>query len=142
VRRRAARPAGDAPASPGQLAAGGALARAGAPPDAGVLSAAGAGCGAPDDARRPLAWVRDVIEALPGTYREAVRLSELDGLSGREVAERLGLSVSGAKSRVQRGRALVKQALDACCRFDFDRRGNLLGWERRAQAPPCGDCGG
>lgn len=88
-----------------------------------------------------LAWVGDVIDALPETYREAVRLSELEGLSGRAVAERLGLSVSGAKSRIQRGRALVKQALLDCCRFDFDRRGNLLGWEKRPETPPCGDCG-
>jgi RNA polymerase sigma-70 factor (ECF subfamily) len=71
-----------------------------------------------------------------------VRLAELEGLSGPQVAARLGLSVSGAKSRVQRGRALVKQALDACCRFEFDRRGKRLGWERRDEAPPCGDCCG
>jgi RNA polymerase sigma-70 factor (ECF subfamily) len=94
---------------------------------------------------RPLAWVADAIDALPETYREAVRLSELEGLTGAQVAERLGLTVSGAKSRVQRGRALLKQALDACCRFEFDRRGNLLDWERRGRTRPCGDsgdCGG
>jgi RNA polymerase sigma-70 factor (ECF subfamily) len=125
ARRRAARPERDGDAGEAALH--------GTPSDDEAPGAADA---------RPLAWVADAIDALPGTYREAVRLAELEGLSGGQVAERLGLSLSAAKSRVQRGRALLRQALDACCRFDFDRRGNLLGWERRDEAPPCGDCGG
>jgi len=47
-------------------------------------------------------------------------------VSGTELAERLGLSVSGAKSRVQRGREQLKQALLDCCQFEFDRRGRVI----------------
>jgi hypothetical protein len=34
-------------------------------------------------------------------------------------AARLGLATSGMKSRVQRGRAKLKELLDACCEVEF-----------------------
>ena len=72
-----------------------------------------------------------MIESLPEHYREALMLSEIDGLTQKEVAERLSLSVSGAKSRVQRGRAMVKDMLFDCCKFEFDHRGNVMDYERK-----------
>ena len=72
------------------------------------------------------AWLAAMIEQLPDTYRDAVRMVELEGLSQVEVARRLGLSVSGAKSRVQRGRAELRRILDRCCHVELDRRGNVL----------------
>jgi RNA polymerase sigma-70 factor (ECF subfamily) len=85
-------------------------------------------------------WQEELVSQLPETYREAIRLAELEGLTQHEIAERLGLSLSGAKSRVQRARALLKQALEACCRFEFDRRGNLLDVEPKPGRPVCRDC--
>jgi RNA polymerase sigma-70 factor (ECF subfamily) len=85
-------------------------------------------------------WQEELVSQLPEMYREAIRLAELEGLTQHEIAERLGLSLSGAKSRVQRGRALLKQALEACCRFEFDRRGNLLDVEPKPGRPVCRDC--
>lgn len=73
---------------------------------------------------------------LPEPYREAVMLSEIEGLTQQHVADRLGLSLSGAKSRVQRGRAKIKQMLLDCCNFEFDSKGTVIDYERRA---PC-DC--
>ena len=72
-----------------------------------------------------------MVENLPAIYRDAVMLSEIEGLTQKEVAEKLGLSVSGAKSRIQRGRALLKDTLLACCHFDFDHRGSMIGYESR-----------
>jgi RNA polymerase sigma-70 factor (ECF subfamily) len=66
---------------------------------------------------------RRMIYSLPEPYREAVVLTELEGLTQQALANRLGISLSGAKSRVQRGRAQLKQMLDECCTFEFDRRG-------------------
>jgi RNA polymerase sigma-70 factor (ECF subfamily) len=71
-------------------------------------------------------WLPAAIENLPNRYRDAVRLYELQGVSQAEIAERLGISLSGAKSRVQRGREKLKQVLERCCRFDLDRCGNVL----------------
>jgi RNA polymerase sigma-70 factor (ECF subfamily) len=78
-------------------------------------------------------WLPAMIEELPETHREAVRLFELEGVPQAEIARRLGISVSGAKSRVQRGREQLKQALDRCCQIDLDRRGNVLGYRPRRQ---------
>jgi RNA polymerase sigma-70 factor (ECF subfamily) len=83
---------------------------------------------------------RRMIYSLPEPYREAVVLTELDGLTQQELANRLSISLSGAKSRVQRGRAQLKQMLDECCTFEFDRRGKVIGCEPRAKAG-CDECG-
>jgi len=65
-----------------------------------------------------------MIEQLPEKYRVAIRLSEVEGAQ-QDVADRLGLSLSGAKSRIQRGRLLLKGVLVQCCTFHRDRRGNF-----------------
>ena len=82
---------------------------------------------------------RRMIYSLPDPYREAVILTELDGLTQQELATRLGISLSGAKSRVQRGRAQLKQMLDECCTFEFDRRGKVIGCEPRPKGG-CEEC--
>ena len=68
-------------------------------------------------------------------------MAEIDGLSQWEVADRLGLSLSGAKSRIQRDRARLKDALDRCCHFEFDRRGNMMDYQPRPDRTACRDCG-
>lgn len=83
-------------------------------------------------------WLAPFVAALPETYREAVRLSELEGLPQREVAARLGLSLSGAKSRVQRGRALLRGLLEACCAMERDALGRVVGYTPRGDG--CDGC--
>jgi RNA polymerase sigma-70 factor, ECF subfamily len=70
--------------------------------------------------------IREVVQALPEPYRQALLLTEYQGLSQQEMAETLGISLSGAKSRVQRARQKVKDILLACCHFEFDLRGTLF----------------
>jgi len=82
---------------------------------------------------------RRMIYSLPEPYREAVLLTELDGLTQQALADRLGISLSGAKSRVQRGRSQLKQMLDECCTFEFDRRGKVIDCTPRAKAG-CKEC--
>lgn len=78
------------------------------------------------------------LEELPEAYREPVRLAELEGLPLAKIALRSGLSLTAVKSRVRRGRAMLKKKLQACCRFEFDRHGRVIGWERRQPARcPC-----
>lgn len=73
-----------------------------------------------------MASFRGMIEALPDGYREAVILADLEEVPHKEVAERLGLSLSATKSRILRGRAMLRDSLDACCRFERDRRGSVI----------------
>ena len=83
-------------------------------------------------------WWRDwgkcvvpMMKHLPDAYREALLLSEINGLPLKEVAAQLGLSLPGAKSRVQRGRVKLKQLYLDCCEIEFDRRGNPISWSAK-----------
>ncbi len=67
-----------------------------------------------------------IIPRLPDKYREALELSELKGMSQKQLSEKLGISYSGAKSRVQRGRELVKEMMNSCCKIEADRYGNIV----------------
>jgi RNA polymerase sigma factor (sigma-70 family) len=51
------------------------------------------------------------IVALPRMYREVVILRDLEGLSAEEAADAIGISVEALKSRLHRGRHLIRQAL-------------------------------
>ncbi len=82
--------------------------------------------------------LKPMLESLPVPYRDALKLSELDGLKQKQVAARLGLSLSGAKSRIQRGRAMILELLTDCCHFELDHRGTMVGYEPRNA--DCTDC--
>lgn len=75
-----------------------------------------------------LPCIRAMVLALPEQDRQALILTEYQGLTQKELGERLGLSFSGAKSRVQRAREKLKQELLACCHFELDRRGHILDY--------------
>jgi RNA polymerase sigma-70 factor, ECF subfamily len=72
--------------------------------------------------------VLPMIEKLPEGYREAILLSDIDDLPLKEVAQRLNLSLPGAKSRVQRGREKLKNLFLDCCHIKFDCRGKPIDW--------------
>ena len=80
--------------------------------------------------RRELAGcLRPMIERLSGEYRQAVILVDLEGLVQQEAAAQLGLSLSGMKSRVQRGRRQLKEMLEACCTIELDRRRGVADYD-------------
>jgi RNA polymerase sigma-70 factor, ECF subfamily len=55
------------------------------------------------------------IQMLPKKYKDAFIMSELQGMPQKEVAEKLGISLSGAKSRVQRAREKLREEVLKCC---------------------------
>jgi RNA polymerase sigma-70 factor (ECF subfamily) len=75
--------------------------------------------------------LKDMIAELPETDRQALLLTEFQGMSQKELAERMGLSLSGAKSRVQRARQKLRDMLLACCHFELDRRGLIMEYYAR-----------
>ena len=85
-------------------------------------------------------WMDEMIRSLPDGYREAVQMAEIDGRSQQYVADQLGLSLSGAKSRIQRGRAMLKDVLDQCCSFELDSRGQVMGCDPKPNRSVCRDC--
>ena len=81
--------------------------------------------------------VRPLMQELPPPYREALTLVEFDGVPQVEVASRLGISVSGMKSRVQRGRSMLRDGLLACCEISRSATGGVLDFAPR----PATSCG-
>jgi RNA polymerase sigma-70 factor, ECF subfamily len=79
-----------------------------------------------------------LIERLPASYRQALMLTELDDVTQAEAAARLGLSVSGMKTRVQRGRERLKDLLLDCCHVELDRRQGVSGYRSRRGPCACG----
>jgi DNA-directed RNA polymerase specialized sigma24 family protein len=96
-------------------------------PDSAELRAELADCLAPLTAR------------LPELYREALDVTEFQGITQAEAAGRLGLSVSGMKARVQRGRAQLKDLLLDCCDVELDRRRGVTAY--RSKRGSCATCG-
>jgi len=72
--------------------------------------------------------LKEVIHELPEPYRQALLLTEYQGLSQVEMADQLGLSVSGAKSRVQRARDRLRDMILACCHVELDRLGRVVDY--------------
>jgi RNA polymerase sigma-70 factor (ECF subfamily) len=73
------------------------------------------------------------VAMLPSPYREAITLTELEGRSQKEAAEMMGVSLSGMKSRVQRGRAKLREMLEECCEIALDARGRVVDYEPRCR---------
>jgi RNA polymerase sigma-70 factor, ECF subfamily len=75
--------------------------------------------------------LRPFLANLPDTYRIPLQLVELQGMTQRKVASQLALSISGAKSRVQRGRQKLKALLLQCCEVQLDQVGNVISYQSR-----------
>ena len=79
-----------------------------------------------------------MIEQLPDKYRAAIKLSEIESKTQKEVAEIEKISLSGAKSRVQRGRSILKGMLHECCMFELNNDNQLVDYKRKH--PENGSC--
>ena len=90
--------------------------------------------------RELLPCVAAMVDGLPNAYREALRLTEYGGLSQKQLSTQLGISFSGAKSRVQRARAKIKQQLLDCCHFQLDHVGRIIDYQSRCACCTISDC--
>src|SRR5829696_2669872 len=94
-----------------------------------------------DDVMRELSpCVAAMVATLPEAYGEALRLTEYQGLSQKALSEQLGISFSGAKSRVQRARAKIKQQLLDCCHFQLDHAGRIVDYQPHCTCCASGAC--
>ena len=89
-----------------------------------------------------------MVERLAEPYRTAITLTSLQGITQADAARQLGISNSGMKSRVQRGREQLRQMLVRCCAIAVDVRGGVADFHPRepgacggpAAAPPTSTC--
>ena len=94
----------------------------------------------PDDGefrKNLFSYTLNVIDTFPVEDREALVLTEIDGLSREELAAELKISLTAAKSRVHRARAKLRKAIEKCCRLVTDPYGRVIDWQNR-RSPPCG----
>ena len=92
----------------------------------------------PGVVRELSACLRPILAGLPEEQRAAVEMIDLDGMSQAEAADRAGVSLSGMKSRVQRGRRRLAELLGQCCALTLDGRGLPMDYE---PPPGCGCAG-
>ncbi|MBC7171776.1 MAG: sigma-70 family RNA polymerase sigma factor [Polyangiaceae bacterium] len=86
-------------------------------------------------------YIAPFVAMLASPYREALTLTELEGLKQKDAAAMLGISISGMKSRVQRGRQHLRSVLEDCCHIALDARGRVVSCERRPDGrSPDGCC--
>ncbi len=75
--------------------------------------------------------IQSMINSLPLKYQYAIRMTEIEGVSQKELAKYLDISYSGAKSRVQRGREMLKSLLQQCCTISTDKYGNVIEYKQK-----------
>jgi RNA polymerase sigma-70 factor, ECF subfamily len=76
-------------------------------------------------------YTLNVIKTFPVEDREALVLTEIDGLSREELAAELKISLTAAKSRVHRARTKLRKAVEKCCRLVTDPYGRVIDWQNR-----------
>lgn len=79
-----------------------------------------------------------MLSALPAEQAAAVKMVDLDARTHAAAASEAGISVSGMKSRVQRGRAALQAQLHACCQISRDRTGHVHDYQPRSGECACG----
>jgi RNA polymerase sigma-70 factor (ECF subfamily) len=84
----------------------------------------------PNEATRELArCLQPLLHQLPPAARDALTRVDVDGQTNQQAASELGISVSGAKSRVQRARRQLKDLLEQCCTVEVDRVGSVAAYQ-------------
>lgn len=86
-----------------------------------------------DDLHHIAVCLASMIDSLDEPYRSALRRSEIDGVPMRVIAEELNISLSGVKSRVQRGKVKLREQVMECCEFEVNKRGQITNSEEH----PC-----
>lgn len=76
------------------------------------------------------ACVLPLVNKLPEKYREAVEFVDVHGGRQTALAHKTGLSDSAAKSRVQRGRKMLKESILNCCRVELDNFNRIVAMDR------------
>jgi len=78
-----------------------------------------------------------MINQLPDKYREAIFLSDISGMKQKDVAKKLGLSLSATKSRIQRGRVILKGLFFECCEINLNKHNQILEYEVKSNSKTC-----
>lgn len=76
--------------------------------------------------------LKNMVNKLPEKYKQAIIITVFENHTQKEYSEMVGISVSGAKSRVQRARNILKEMVLGCCSLEFDSLGNIINYKKRS----------
>ena len=77
------------------------------------------------------------INTLSSNYKDIIYMNEIENLSYKEISEKLNISMSALKSRVIRGRKLLKESFQNCCKVETNSYGTIVEIESKSN---CGNC--
>ncbi|MBG7631818.1 MAG: sigma-70 family RNA polymerase sigma factor [Bacteroidetes bacterium] len=80
--------------------------------------------------------IKPLMKLLPDKYAIPLQLSDIDELKQKEVAQKLNLSLTATKSRIQRARILLKEKIIECSNLEKDEKGNLISLELKSVCKP------
>lgn len=86
-----------------------------------------------------MSWLIPMIDELPEKYAQPLKMADVEGKPQQEVADFLGLSLSGAKSRVQRARQKLGEVLADCCEVEFGKEGRAVAYHK-IKEESCDNC--
>ncbi len=74
-------------------------------------------------------FIAPLLKLLPPKYAVPLELSDIKGMKQQEVAKELGLTLTATKTRVQRGRKLLKEEIMSCFHVEVDQKGQLMAFD-------------
>lgn len=80
--------------------------------------------------------IEPLLNFLPQEYAVPLKMSDLEGKKQADIAKILGLSLSATKSRIQRGRNLLKAEFITCCHFETDISGGITSFKIKDSCTP------
>lgn len=90
----------------------------------------------PDQGFEPC--VKTLVNALPKDTKDLLRAIDGQGQSQKAYAQAQGIAYSTLKSRVKKGRELLRKSVEDCCHLAFDGYGNVIDF--RAKSSHCEIC--
>lgn len=84
-------------------------------------------------------YIDPLIKLLPEKYAIPLRLYDLEGIQQAVIAQRLALSLSATKTRIQRARKLLKEEILVCSTLETDVQGRVIGFSIKKSCKPLQD---
>ena len=67
------------------------------------------------------------INELPDKYKQVIELVYVKGEKQNDAAAALEISLENVKARIRRAKDMLRKGLADCCKYQFDKHGNLTG---------------
>lgn len=78
--------------------------------------------------------IQPFVEALPSEQAQLLDAVDLKGESQKLLAQKVGVSYSTLKSRVQKGRMELRKLFEECCTLELDQYGNPIDCEIKSDS--------